>query len=151
MEDNFDITPIESIASEFIDFYKSNLAMDDRYASGNLVNTATYNVSYDGTILRVTLNLQDYWKYVENGSKPHFPPIDKIKEWIRVKPVLPTQMNGKLPTENQLAYLIARKISKVGTQGTNTLNKTKDTFSLQSKVKMELIKQISNLIKNKNK
>lgn len=151
MEDNFDITPIESIASDFLDLYRSNLEIADRYASGNLVNTATYNVSYDGTILRITLNLQDYWKYVENGAKPHFPPIDKIKEWIRVKPVLPRQMNGKLPTENQLAFLIARKISKVGTDGSKTLNRTKDTFSLQSKVKMELIKQISNLIKNKNK
>lgn len=149
MEDNFDITPIESIASEFLDLYRSNLVMDDRYASGNLVNTATYNVSYDGTILRITLNLQDYWKDVENGTKPHFPDIDKIKEWIRVKPVLPRAINGKLPTENQLAYLIARKISKVGTEGSKTLNRTKDTFSLQSKVKMELIKQISNLIKNK--
>lgn len=40
------------------------------------------------------------------------PPISTIEKWIEVKPVLPRPMaNGKLPTNKQLAYLIARKIS----------------------------------------
>ena len=33
---------------------------------------------------------------------------------MRVKPVIPRPYNGKLPTENQLAFLIARSIAENG-------------------------------------
>lgn len=61
------------------------------------------------------MEMAEYWKYVENGRKSgKFPPISAIREWVKVKPVMPRPYNGKLPTENQLAFLIARSIANKG-------------------------------------
>ncbi len=42
---------------------------------------------------------------------------------------MPRVINGKLPTTDQLAYLIGRKISKEGTQAYMYLNKTIDSLN----------------------
>ena len=94
-------------------------------ASGALVQGARYEIRYDGKTYQVGLWLQDYWKYVENGRKSgKFPPLDKIEQWIKVKPILPRPYNGVLPTEKQLVYLIGRKIALEGTQGTHPLERS---------------------------
>lgn len=55
------------------------------------------------------------------------PPINAIKQWVEVKPVIPRPMsNGKLPTVNQLVYLIARKIGLEGTIGKHLLQTSVD-------------------------
>lgn len=116
---------LDEYRNAIINLYKSNLINDDHVATGNLINDITYIVDKGNRTVEVSLRLKDYWKYVENDTKPHWPPIDKILEWIKVKPVLPSKTyNGKLPTEKQLAYLIARKISEKGTKGTHDLNET---------------------------
>ena len=137
------LTSINQIASNFLAVYKQQLQTNK--TTGNLANTASYMTKFDGRYLTISLNLQDYWKYVEDGTKPHFPPIEDILQWIKVKPVLPRKRNGKLPTQKQLAYLISRKISKVGTKAYKPLNKAMSIFKLQQKVlkalSQELIKQ----------
>ena len=70
------------------------------------------------------LELADYWKYVEYGSKPHFPLISAILKWVKDKPVIPRPMNGITPTQQQLAFLIARKISRDGIKAGNQLMNT---------------------------
>lgn len=116
---------LEEYRNAVINVYKTHLSADDHIASGTLINNVSYIIDKGNRQLEVSLKLQDYWKYVENDTKPHWPPIDKILEWIRVKPVIPSQTyNGKLPTEKQLAFLIARKISEVGTKGTHDLQET---------------------------
>lgn len=137
------LTSINQIASNFLAIYKQQL--QNNKTTGSLANTASYMTKFDGRYLTISLNLQDYWKYVEDGTKPHFPPIEDILQWIKVKPVLPRKRNGKLPTQKQLAYLISRKISKVGTKAYKPLNKAMSRFKLQQKVlkalSQELIKQ----------
>lgn len=137
------LTSINQIASNFLAIYKQQL--QNNKTTGSLANTASYMTKFDGRYLTISLNLQDYWKYVEDGTKPHFPPIEDILQWIKVKPVLPRKRNGKLPTQKQLAYLISRKISKVGTKAYKPLNKAMSIFKLQQKVlkalSQELIKQ----------
>lgn len=137
------LTSINQIASNFLAVYKQELQKNK--ATGTLANTASYMTKFDGKYLTISLNLQYYWKYVEDGTKPHFPPIEDILQWIKVKPVLPRKNNGKLPTQKQLAYLISRKISKVGTKAYKPLNKAMSRFKLQQKVlkalSQELIKQ----------
>ena len=151
MEDIYklDIVPINRIAEELAQSYRQQLSADGKNASGTLSNTSSYLVNYDGKILKISLLLEDYWKYVENDTKPHFPPIDKIRDWIRVKPVLPMARNGKLPTENQLAYLIARKISKVGTTGSHSLKSTIDKSNIYNKVINEIKNQIIEKLNSK--
>lgn len=116
---------LEQYAQEVRNRYQDRLIQDDRIASGDLLNSVEYQVVRNGMTYEVQLRLEDYWKYVEYGTKPHFPPMDKILEWIRVKPVLPRPNdNGDLPTPQQLAYLIARSISLHGTEGTEDLEET---------------------------
>ena len=149
MEDIYklDIVPINRIAEELAKSYREQLSADGKNASGTLSNTSSYLVNYNGTLLKISLLLEDYWKYVENDTKPHFPPIDKIRQWIKVKPILPTARKGKLPTEKQLAYLIARKISKVGTKGSHSLQSTLDKANIYNKVINEIHNQIIEKLK----
>lgn len=136
MNNSLDLRSLTQIANEFVQQYKSNLLDAGKSASGNLVNSAKAYVDWNGTVLSISMELPDYWKYVEYGRKPgKFPPLDKIRQWIKVKPVLPHPgKNGKIPSENTLAYLLARKIATKGIKGTHTLEDTIDKFQLVKKV-----------------
>lgn len=113
--------------------YQDNLIRSDRIASGDLLNTVEYEVKDKNGTYTVSLRLQDYWKWVESGR----PPTEKggngdlrtaILEWIKIKPVLPRpDKNGKLPTPQQLAYLISRKIHKEGYEGSQDLRKATES------------------------
>ena len=118
---------LEEYGRELRNKYQDNLINSDRLASGELLNSVEYIVEKDNMHISVSLQLAEYWKYVEYDTKPHWPPVDKIKEWIRVKPILPQpDKNGKLPTPDQLAYLIGRKINELGTTGSNDLHNAVD-------------------------
>ena len=105
--------------------YQENLIESDRKASYNLIESIQYHTVINGTEFAIDLEMADYWKYVEDDTRPHWPPVDKILEWVRIKPVLPNpDSSGKLPTEKQLAFLISRKISEVGTTGSHDLERT---------------------------
>ena len=126
---------IKEITDSFVNELKNRLAENKTNATGDLSNSIKGLVKYDGKYLTVSIRLSEYWRYIEYGTNPHFPPVDKIREWIRVKPVLPRPLaSGKLPTENQLAFLIGRKISKFGTKPKPFLNNTKEEFDLVGKV-----------------
>lgn len=99
--------------------YKWNVAT----ASHDLQNTARFYIEHNGNRYEVGLNLKYYWYYENNGRRAgKFPPISKIQEWIKIKPVIPRERNGYLPTEKQLAFLIARKIAREGTKGKHTFD-----------------------------
>lgn len=117
---------IKDIVGDLLQRYKDEVVNSGHNASGELTNTANYMCSFNGRWFDVTFTLQDYWKWLENGTKPHFPPIDAIEKWVKIKPIIPTTNSGKVPTTRQLAYLIARGISKNGTKPTKLLQKTID-------------------------
>ena len=122
-----------------VSLYRSNLQRDDHVATHHLMDNIQYVFSQGNDAIEVSLMLKDYWKYVENDTKPHFPPIGNgdegtgILNWVRVKRLVDKARpyNGKLPTEKQLAYLIARKISKEGTKGTHDLQEALDQVDRQ--------------------
>ena len=99
--------------------YQDRLILHDRIASGELLNSVdNVRVEFDGQAYEVKIDLAEYWRYVEMDTEPHWPPPSAILKWIQAKPVLPRPMkNGKLPTPQQLAFLIGRKISEKGTKG----------------------------------
>ena len=112
---------------EFIEQYKINLTTSGRPASGDLIDSLSYEVVINSQTFAVDIHLKDYWKYIEDGTHPHWPPVDAIRRWIEVKPVIPRPMdNGRLPTDDQLAFLIGRKISRVGTEGINDFERAND-------------------------
>lgn len=110
--------------------YVNKLIRNGRPTTENtLASTVTSQVEVNGTTYSVVLNLQEYWKYVEEGTRPHWPPPSAILHWIEVKPVIPRpDEKGRIPTPKQLAYLIGRKIAREGTKGTHDLRETTDTL-----------------------
>lgn len=120
------------------DLYKIALTDSDRVASGKLLNSVDYIYNSDGRSYSVSLKLEEWWKWVEYGRRPgKFPPVDKILEWIRVKPILPyPDSNGKLPTEKQLAFLIGRKISEEGYEGSHDLERTLEMVNAEYEEKI---------------
>lgn len=113
---------INDIARELADEYKRLLQNKNKIATGTLYNF-TYEAEFrDGHFL-VYFNLPNYWKYVEEGRKAgKMPPIESIKQWIQVKPLIPQpDKYGKIPTNDQLAYLVARKIGRDGIPATHSL------------------------------
>ena len=121
---------MEEMAIAIRNEYQDNLIRNDRIASGDLLNNIEYEVTRGDFTYTIYVKMKDYWYYVENGRKAgKWPPIDNILRWITVKPVLPRpNAEGKLPTPQQLAFLIARKIGEEGTEGTQDLRKATDTI-----------------------
>lgn len=116
---------LQEYAIEVRNRYQDSLIRNDRIATGDLLNNVDYHIKIGENHIEVSLKLQDYWKYVEWDTKPHFPPIDAMLKYIEAKPIYPQQDDkGRLPTPQQLAYLIGRKISEEGTKGTHDLENT---------------------------
>lgn len=142
--DKLELTTIKKITDDFVVELKNKLTANKTNASGTLSNSIRGIVKQNDKYIVISIQLEDYWKYIENGTKPHWPPLLVIKRWISVKPVLPRPLpNGKLPTANQLAFLIARKISKVGTKAKPFLSNTIKDFDLVGKVYNEVLTLIN--------
>lgn len=118
---------LEEYAIRLRNLYQDKLIKGDKIATGDLMNNVEYIIEKDSRSVSVSLQLEDYWKWVEEGRSPgRFPPVDKILDWIRVKPIVPDENNGRLPTENQLAFLIGRKIAEEGIEGTHYLQESQE-------------------------
>lgn len=138
---------VQKVLTDFVelmrDGYKERLASEGINASGSLSNSVTANVEMDGTVFEVSLTLNEYWKYIEGGRPPtqnngNGELRRNILQWIKVKPVLPKPFNGKLPTEEQLAYLISRKIHREGYEGKEPLKKTFEELEDMLKSDLEI-------------
>lgn len=141
-----ELTTIKAITDRFCVELKNKLTANNTNASNDLKNSIRGIVQQNGKYIVISIELNEYWKFIEYGTKPHWPPPSAIKRWISVKPVLPKPLSsGKLPTENQLAYLIGRKISKVGTKPQPFLKPTLTDFELVKKVYDE----VTNLLNKK--
>lgn len=117
--------------------YQDNLISDDKIASGELLNSVDFLVLTGNNEIWVEFHLEDYYKYIEYGTKPHWPPLNKIMEWIRVKPVLPNNNTGKLPTVEQLAFLIGRKISEDGIEPGKQFQNAQESLKAEWEAKIE--------------
>ena len=149
MEDDILLHILQQYGNLIIDSYRRKLNEGGSNATGLLGNSLTTQVNAEDGIYEVTLQIQDYWKYLEYGRLPGtFPNIDAIRKWIQVKPVIPTiQSNGKIPTLSQLTYLISRKIARDGIEPRYYLNNTLDEIDLtplEEGITRSLAKQLDN-------
>lgn len=118
---------LAEVLREFSDYfrndYEQRLIGHDRYATGELLESIRTEVRAGGTTYEVVVHLRDYWKYIEDDTRPHFPPPDALLRWVQVKPTLPRPfiLNGKEVSPKSLAYLVGRKIAEKGTKGTHDL------------------------------
>lgn len=148
MEFTHTLNVLEDFSIEFEKLYKDKLKRDGHVATGDLINTMHGEVKVDDDIFTFQLSLQEYWKWIESGTKPHFPPIEAIKKWIIAKPVIPREMHGIKPTTDQLAFLIARKISRDGTRAGLEYSETVNELNavLEKKISDALQKDIEEYI-----
>lgn len=104
-------------ADRFIEIARDNLRNNNTNASWELDQSLEKIVEIGEDSFSVKISMADYWYYVENGRGPgKFPPPPAIRSWIEVKPVTPyPDSQGRIPTVDQLTFLISRKISREGT------------------------------------
>lgn len=128
----FEVTnDILEIVDKIAQAYKTSLVTAGKVATGQLTNF-TYEVEQDDKMFSIVFNLQDYWKYVENGRLAgKQPPIDAIAKWIIVKPIIPRAVRNKVPSVKQLAFLIARSIGEHGIKPTKALKGTLESSYVQ--------------------
>lgn len=131
MNELMDLTELHQVlqdyANDIRDRYKDVLAKNNHIASKKLMNSIKTEVVVGDQSYVVTMTLEHYWEFIEDDTKPHFPPPDALLKWIEVKPVIPRPgKNGRIPTPKQLAYLIGRHIATFGTKGTHDLEQTKE-------------------------
>lgn len=167
---NFDnlLETLEQYQVAFRNALQDSYIMDDRLASGNLLNSAELeDIEIDGYTYTVSLRLADYWAYMEygvNGNekdrespfsfRDKMPPVSKILEWVKVKPVLPKRdKNNRLPTPSGLAYVIAKSIQRKGIEGTHNMRKTAEQINdewipkIAAAVTKDLSKSVGLIIK----
>lgn len=112
---------LENWAADLVERYNDKL--ERARCSGELIDSISFDVKIKDSNFEVSLNLLDYWYYIENGRQPGtFPPVDAMINFVRQKPIIPTPYtlpSGRqvIPTENQLAFLIGRKIKEEGIEG----------------------------------
>lgn len=101
---------------------------------GRLTDSIETVVTVGNGKFTASLNLNTYWKYVEDGvapagkyGNPGWKAFPAILDWVQIKPVIPRpDAKGRIPTPKSLAYLITRKIREKGTNGTHDLEMAKD-------------------------
>ena len=118
---------IRNICEQIAQVYRNKMSNAGYDPNGELMKF-TWVAEYNGNLFELHFNLPDYQQYAENGRRPgRFPPPDAILKWIQVKRLVPRPgRDGKLPSTNQLVYLISRKIATKGTEGKHLLQQTID-------------------------
>ena len=112
---------LQKIFREVVDELRVSAQKKGLDASGNLIASISFNPQILGDSFRFTLNMADYYKDVDKGTKPgHQPPIKELLEWMKFKKIVPRNKAGKrLKSEpkqlENLAFAIQRKIYNRGT------------------------------------
>ena len=93
-----------------------------------LKDNIKFVMNVNGNFYEIIFNAPAYWKYVNDGRRPgKMPPVNVIADWVRRRNITPYALkNGKLPTTDQLAFMIAKKIGRDGTTGIHFLEKSID-------------------------
>lgn len=131
---------LESYAQIFIDATKNNL--DDRH--GNATHKLWQSIVFEPTVLgltyRITIKMEDYWEYKDDGRGPGKPPpLKAIIDWIYNKPEVKSKLGATRTGAKQMktaklgdivaptpilsaAIGIQKKIGKKGTKASNFVN-----------------------------
>ena len=101
--------------------------------NGELYNFK-WTTEWKDNLFEVYFDLPPYFHFAENGRRPgKFPPPDAILKWVQFKRLVPRPgRDGKIPSTNQLVYLISRKIATKGTEGKHLFEKTLDDPNLDN-------------------
>ena len=109
---------LNSFGNALISRYREKIK---EYSSGKLYNTINFEITKGSSNYIVTINLEEYWRNISFGRKPgsRMPPVEAIENWIKIRKIIPRPYvlksgRQRVPTVQQLAYVIARSISRKG-------------------------------------
>lgn len=128
------IEVLNEYAEAWANAYRAELIAEGKRATGNLIKSVRGEVVIRNDVYSAVLNVADYYKYVEWGRKRggKMPPVSAILKWVQVKPVIarPNTLTGRVPTQQQLAWAIAKSIQQNGIPPTHATRDTNDaTFN----------------------
>ena len=117
---------IEKILNDYgrdlVEALKREMVAKDGVASGQLYEMTDYEVVRTPDGWQLNLVSPDYLKWWDSGTRPHWMPIEPLKSWVFAKGIVPEERNGKLPTVEQLPYMIQKGIAEHGTEGAHAVN-----------------------------
>lgn len=144
------------ILNNLIERYKTVLKENGKVASGDLLNSIKGEVRVDNNLYTFVINLNDYWKYLENGVNGTAVDnvsihsfncktvnTDAIEKWITVKGIVPHSINNKVPSNKQLAYIISRSIARNGIKGGHYLINSLQSTDFVHNIIEEFSKQVN--------
>ena len=109
---------LNSFAQTIVNRYRDKIS---EYSSGKLYKTIDYSITAHNDSYLVTINLEDYWIFLEKGRRvgAKMPPVSAIENWIKIRKIIPRPVvlksgRQRVPTVQQLAYVIARSIARKG-------------------------------------
>ena len=133
MENPIKIIGVTEVCNQIADIYRKKMDAADYNKQGELYNFK-WTTEWKENLFEVYFDLPSYFHFTENGRRPgKFPPPDAILKWVQFKRLVPRPgRDGKVPSTNQLVYLISRKIATKGTEGKHLFEKTLDDPNLDN-------------------
>ena len=119
-EDDGILRIVQNWGNELIAQMQNRLRINKTNATSSLYESINPEIKGTQRGYRLTVLMEDYWQYVEEGRRAgKMPPIKNIYEWIRYKRPMQDKIQqspDKIAATNSLAYVIARKIGQKGTK-----------------------------------
>ena len=133
MENPIKIIGVTEVCNQIADIYRKKMDAADYNKQGDLYNFK-WTTEWKDNLFELAFDLPSYFPFSEYGRRPgKFPPPDAILKWVQFKRLVPRPgRDGKVPSTNQLVYLISRKIATKGTEGKHLFEKTLDDPNLDN-------------------
>lgn len=121
-------TRLEGILNDYgmalTERYKARLDAAKKNATGKLRDTIRPIVESQDGVFRLSLIMQEYWRYIEYGTRqkgPYrrqgkFPPLAPILSWVKAKGLRPYSGSTKGKWQERIAKAVAWKIYTEGTE-----------------------------------
>lgn len=141
---------LQKVLGEYAE-YVSNTAKSNMPSYYELRNKMDFYVQIDDKFYSVEFKAPEYWKWANYGRKPgKMPPINAIEQWINVRGITPKSKNGLPVSEKSLAFLIARKIGRDGTEGSHFLEPAVENAynTFENQISIAVTKDLVNALKN---
>lgn len=118
-EDDGLLRVVQNWGNQLAQEMRINLRKNRTNASASLDGSIAAVPTPIGNGFSIKVEMEDYWKYVEDGRKAgKMPPIQSIYEWIQNKRSVQSKIKNaknRITATKSLAFVIARKIGAKGT------------------------------------
>lgn len=96
---------LESYGRDAVESMRNILVTSGKDATGNLINSLSYQVSVDGDDLTLEFSMAEHGKFVESGRKPNSlpPPVSALTPWLAIRGI-----------PQSAGFAVARSIGKKG-------------------------------------